>query len=68
MISVEVSVPGSKSYQNFSNIEVDTGSTGLRILSSALSIALPSQSRANAECYSFLDSYVWGSVDTATVP
>jgi hypothetical protein len=50
---------------------VDTGSSGLRILSSALTIALPQQKASGgnpvAECLTFLGSYTWGPVETADV-
>jgi hypothetical protein len=53
---------------------VDTGSTGVRILSSALAAAnvtltpqTDSLSNPVAECYEFVDSYVWGPVATADV-
>jgi len=50
---------------------VDTGSSGLRILSSALTVALPQQKAPDgnpvAECLTFLGSYTWGPVQTADV-
>jgi hypothetical protein len=69
--SVTVCVPGSTtSCQTISGILVDTGSSGLRILSSALtSISLPQQTGANGEavveCLPFVDGITWGPVQTA---
>ncbi len=67
--SVTVCVPGSTtSCQTISGILVDTGSSGLRILSSALTISLPQQaSNGNpiVECLPFIDGITWGPVQTA---
>jgi len=50
---------------------VDTGSSGLRIVSSVLTIPLPQQKAASGnpvvECLQFLGSYTWGPVQTADV-
>lgn len=71
MASVTVCVPGSTTCQTIDRIIVDTGSTGLRIAASALSLALPQQTGANAslvaECAQFADGYTWGGVHTADV-
>jgi hypothetical protein len=69
--SVTVCVPGgTTSCQTISGILVDTGSSGLRILSSALTtISLPQQTGANGdpivECLPFVDGITWGPVQTA---
>jgi uncharacterized protein DUF3443 len=70
--SVTVCVPGSTSEcQTIDGILVDTGSSGLRILSSALSVSLPQQKSSNgnpiAECGEFIDSETWGPVQTADI-
>jgi Protein of unknown function (DUF3443) len=70
--SVTICAPGSTTNcQTIGGIQVDTGSTGLRILSSALSLSLPQEADANGnpivECLQFVDSYSWGSVRTADV-
>lgn len=70
--SVTVCVPGSTTNcQTIDGILVDTGSTGLRILSSALTISLPQQTgssgNAIAECAAFADGITWGPVQTADV-
>jgi hypothetical protein len=68
--SVKVCAPGSTTNcQTISGILVDTGSPGLRILSSALTISLPQQTGSNGspivECLPFLDGFTWGPVQTA---
>lgn len=70
--SVTVCAPGSATNcQTISGILVDTGSSGLRILSSALSISLPQQTNSSgnavAECAVFEDGITWGPVQTADV-
>ncbi len=68
--SVTVCAPGSTSNcQTIGGILVDTGSPGLRILSSALTISLPQQigagGNAVVECLPFVDGFTWGPVQTA---
>jgi len=70
--SVTICMPGDDSRcQTIGGVLVDTGSVGLRILSSALSLSLPQQTTASgdpaAECVPFLDSLTWGSVRVADV-
>lgn len=69
--SVTVCVPGTSTCQTISGILVDTGSSGLRILASALSIALPQQNASDGnpvvECFPFVSGYTWGPVQTADV-
>jgi hypothetical protein len=70
--SVTVCVPGSTTQcQTISGILVDTGSSGLRILSSALTVPLPQQTGSGgspiAECGEFIDSETWGPVQTADI-
>jgi Protein of unknown function (DUF3443) len=67
-VSVRVCVPGSpSSCKTIDHIEVDTGSIGLRILSSALTaapaITLPAHTNGTnplAECLRFADGDAWG--------
>ncbi|MGB2671504.1 MAG: DUF3443 domain-containing protein [Candidatus Acidiferrum sp.] len=67
--SVTVCVPGSTaSCQMVDGILVDTGSSGLRILSSALTIS-PTQQKDSSgnpigECVPFIDGFTWGPVQT----
>jgi hypothetical protein len=74
--SVTVCVPGSAtSCQTIDGVLVDTGSFGLRLLSSAsggeLTLALPATSISGSpigECIQFVDtSFIWGPVATADV-
>jgi hypothetical protein len=71
-VSVTVCVPGSTtSCQTIDNIEVDTGSYGLRILSPVLTVALPVQTLSSGaslvECTNFVQGYSWGPVVSADV-
>lgn len=68
--SITVCVPGTSNCQSIPNVLVDTGSYGLRILGSALTLPLPAQTsggNAVAECAFFVDSFTWGPVATADV-
>jgi hypothetical protein len=70
--SVTVCVPGDPSRcQTIDGIQVDTGSSGLRILSSALSLSLPQRTDSSGnpivECFQFVASYSWGPIQTADV-
>jgi hypothetical protein len=69
--SVTICVPGQSACQTIGGVLVDTGSSGLRLLGSAVSLTLPSQADTSgapvAECFSFLDGYTWGAVQTADV-
>lgn len=69
--SVTVCVPGTSQCQTVDNLLVDTGSYGLRILSSALTVSLPQQTSSSGdavvECLPFLASYTWGPVQSADV-
>jgi hypothetical protein len=73
-VSVTICVPGTNVCQTVDNIQVDTGSQGLRILQSVIpSLPLPSLVDSNNgdtlyNCVSFLDtSYLWGPVQQADV-
>jgi hypothetical protein len=65
--SVTVCMPGSTtSCQTIDNIEVDTGSYGLRLLAPVLTLMLPVETLANGnsllECAQFVDGFSWGPV------
>jgi hypothetical protein len=65
--SVTVCVPGSTTNcQTIDNIQVDTGSFGLRLLASAVTLSLPVQPAAVGnslvECTVFADGYSWGPI------
>jgi hypothetical protein len=74
-VSVKVCVPNSTTNcKTIDHIEVDTGSTGLRIMSSVLSAApaltLPAETDGTnplAECLQFADGYTWGSLADADI-
>ena len=68
--SVTLCVPGSTtSCQTIDNIEIDTQSSGLRILAPVLTITLPLKLDGNgntfAECAQFADSFSWGPLASA---
>lgn len=69
--TVTVCVPGTSQCQTIDHIQVDTGSSGLRLLSGVLTISLPQSNDSSGnpldECLIFLDGYVWGPVVTADV-
>jgi hypothetical protein len=72
-VSVTICIPGTSTCQTIDHITVDTGSSGLRIISSVLSsnMVLPQATATTgsslAECFQFDDGYTWGSVRTADV-
>lgn len=73
--SVTVCVPSTSNCQVIDSVLVDTGSYGLRLLSSggggALSLALPNQTGSDGnpigECAAFVTGLTWGPVATADV-
>jgi Protein of unknown function (DUF3443) len=64
--TVTVCVPGTTTCQTIDNIQVDTGSYGLRILAPVLTLTLAaattSTGSAVVECTEFVDGYSWGPV------
>ncbi len=71
-VTVTVCVPGSTTQcQTINHVTLDTGSSGLRIVSSVLTISLPpaldSSGNPLDECLTFLDGYVWGPVAAADI-
>lgn len=72
--SVIVCVPSSSNCQTIDGILVDTGSYGLRLLSSAgggaLTLSLPQQTASGnpvGECAPFISAYLWGPVQSADI-
>lgn len=68
--SVTVCSPGSTTQcQTINGILVDTGSYGLRVLSSALTVSLNQENDTNGnpivECAPFASGFAWGPVQTA---
>jgi hypothetical protein len=73
-VSITICQPNSTTNcQTIDHVEVDTGSYGLRIISSVLSASLnlPQETDSNnnpiVECTQFADGYSWGPVKTADV-
>ncbi len=71
-VSVTLCVPGTSKCQTIDHVSVDTGSSGMRVLASVLTgVTLPQANGTNgnplAECFTFADGYVWGSVRNADV-
>ncbi|MGC2456768.1 MAG: DUF3443 domain-containing protein [Gallionellaceae bacterium] len=69
-VSVTICAPGTSNCQTIDHIIVDTGSTGLRVISSVLSpsLALTQQTAGGnqlAECMRYADGYAWGSIKAA---
>lgn len=70
--SVTVCQPGTSNCATIDNIQVDTGSHGLRILASALPpsltlAAVGSRSGVTGQCAVFGGGYTWGAVRSADV-
>jgi Protein of unknown function (DUF3443) len=70
--TVTICAPGTSNCQSIDHVLVDTGSTGLRIVSSLLSPSLSLQQQtANGspvvECGQFADGFTWGPVKLADV-
>ena len=72
-VSVTLCAPGSTTNcQTIDHIQVDTGSTGLRIEASQLTVALPQATNSSGDplgdCVQFADmSYAFGPVQTADI-
>jgi hypothetical protein len=67
--AVTLCVPGTSDCQTVEHMLVDTGSSGLRVLGSALTLALPEVTNARgtalAECGQFVGGFMWGPLRTA---
>lgn len=73
-VSVTVCAPGTSTCQTIDNIQLDTGSYGLRLASDAATQimgSLPVNASTSggqlAECTQFADGFTWGTVRTADV-
>jgi hypothetical protein len=71
-VSVTVCVPGSTSNcQTIDQVLVDTGSTGLRLFASQVSLSLPAHQIGNnagiTSCAQFVNTLAWGSITRADV-
>ncbi|WP_236572592.1 DUF3443 domain-containing protein [Burkholderia sp. 8Y] len=70
MTSVTVCIPDSSNCQTIDNVLVDTGSYGLRLFASAISLPLPqvaSGTNALATCAAFGSGTTWGTVRSADI-
>lgn len=72
LTSVTICVPGTTTCQTIPNVVVDTGSTGLRLLASAVTVDLPAvegslSGHSYSECAGFADGVVWGPLRRADV-
>jgi len=69
--TVTVCLPGTSTCQTIDNVQVDTGSYGLRLLAPVLTLTFPvattGSGAALLECTSFVDGYSWGPVVLADV-
>jgi hypothetical protein len=69
--TVTLCLPGTSTCQTIDNIQVDTGSYGLRILAPVLTLSFQVEALSNGsalvECTSFVDGYSWGPVAVADV-
>jgi len=71
--TITLCIPGTTTCQTIDHVEVDTGSVGLRIVSSVLDafLILPAATAGSGnpliECYQYADGYNWGPVVTADV-
>jgi hypothetical protein len=69
--SVTLCIPGTTSCQTIDHLLVDTGSSGVRIVDSVLTLSLPQQKDSNGniigECTQFADGSSWGYVASATI-
>jgi Protein of unknown function (DUF3443) len=70
--TVTVCVPGSTTAcQTIDHVQVDTGSNGLRLLASVLTLNLQgttaSDGNALVECTQFVDGYSWGPIALADI-
>jgi hypothetical protein len=70
-ITVTVCIPNGGACQTIDHVEIDTGSSGLRILGEVLMLTLPSEMSAGglpiAECLQFADGSSFGPVAIADV-
>jgi Protein of unknown function (DUF3443). len=70
-VSVTVCVPGSSTCQTIDHVQLDSGSSGLRILASVLTLPLPQQNDGSGnpivECNQFVVGSTWGPIQTADV-
>jgi hypothetical protein len=69
-VSVTICVPGTAQCQTIDHIQVDTGSSGLRLIASTVSLPLPAVTVGGnplGECALFADGFTWGAVKSADI-
>jgi hypothetical protein len=71
-VTVNICVPGTSTCQSIDHVLVDTGSVGLRLLASAVTLALPVINDGSGNnlnnCVQFADdSFLWGNVAQADI-
>jgi hypothetical protein len=69
-ITITICVPGTNTCQPIDHVWVDTGSTGLRIISNSFTSQLPLTMQSGSpvgSCGQFISSYTWGSLRTADI-
>ncbi|TMH74285.1 MAG: DUF3443 family protein [Betaproteobacteria bacterium] len=69
-VTITVCVPGTSTCQNIDHVWVDTGSAGLRLITSAFTSQLPATMQGAdtvANCVQFVNAFSWGAVRTADV-
>jgi len=69
--SVTLCVPGTTNCQTIDHMLVDTGSSGVRVVDSVLTLSLPKETDSNGnqigQCTAFSDGSAWGYVARATI-
>ena len=69
--SVTLCIPGTTSCQTIDHLLVDTGSSGVRVVDSVLTLTLPQQKDSSGntigECAEFADGNSWGYVAAASI-
>ncbi len=68
--SVTLCVPGTTNCQTIDHLLVDTGSSGVRVIDSVLTLSLPQQTSnggVRGECAQFPDGVAWGEVASADI-
>ena len=67
-VSVTICEPGTKNCKTIHNIQIDTGSSGLRIFASAVkSLNLGSTAPTIYDCTTFGDNVTWGTIKFADI-
>ncbi len=71
LASVTLCLPGTSNCQTINNVLLDSGSTGLRLFSSVLTLPVTLQQQPPSftvyECVEFENFYAWGPIATADV-